>query len=70
MTSIARAHRRRVQTRHARQPAVAALASLEDVERAHVERVLARAGTLEEAAELLGINLTTLWRKRKRWGLA
>jgi NtrC-family two-component system response regulator AlgB len=53
-----------------RRPAVARLESLEDVERAHVERVLAKSGTYEEAAELLGINLTTLWRKRKRWGLS
>jgi DNA-binding NtrC family response regulator len=43
--------------------------SLADVERAHVQRVLAESSTLEEAAERLGINPTTLWRKRKRWGL-
>jgi len=69
MTSIAQAHRRRAQTGHPRQPAVAALTSLQDIECAHVERVLAHADTFEQAAELLGINLTTLWRKRKRWGL-
>jgi len=43
--------------------------SLADLERLHVERVLAGAPTLEEAAARLGINPTTLWRKRKRWGL-
>ena len=43
--------------------------SLRDLERAHVQRVLAEATTLEEAATRLGINTTTLWRKRKRWGL-
>ena len=43
--------------------------SLEDVERAHVERVLAESATLEDAATRLGINPTTLWRKRKRWRL-
>ncbi len=43
--------------------------SLEEVERVHVQRVLAESATLEEAALRLGINLTTLWRKRKRWGL-
>jgi DNA-binding protein Fis len=25
--------------------------------------------TLEEAAEMLGINVATLWRKRRRYGL-
>src|SRR5262249_8372747 len=43
--------------------------SLKEVERLHVERVLAESATLEEAASRLGINPTTLWRKRKRWGL-
>jgi len=43
--------------------------SLEEVERRHVQRVLASSATLEEAAARLGINPTTLWRKRKRWGI-
>ncbi|MBU6375834.1 MAG: sigma 54-interacting transcriptional regulator, partial [Bdellovibrionales bacterium] len=43
--------------------------SLEDLERRHIESVLATAGTLEEAATVLGINLSTLWRKRRRYGL-
>ena len=41
--------------------------SLEDVERRHIERVLAESATLEEAAARLGINVTTLWRKRRRY---
>jgi NtrC-family two-component system response regulator AlgB len=41
--------------------------SLEELERQHIERVLASSGTLEEAATRLGINPTTLWRKRKRY---
>ena len=49
-------------------PADAAL-SLEDIERRHIRQVLAESSTLEEAAARLGINPTTLWRKRKRWGL-
>jgi NtrC-family two-component system response regulator AlgB len=43
--------------------------ALEDVERRHIESVLAESTTLEEAAARLGINVTTLWRKRKRYGI-
>ena len=43
--------------------------SLEATERRVVERALAESATLEEAAARLGINVTTLWRKRKRWKL-
>ena len=43
--------------------------SLEDVARHHIEQVLGESATLEEAAARLGVNVTTLWRKRKRWGL-
>ncbi len=44
-------------------------ASLEEVEREHIGRVLGESATLEEAAEVLGINVTTLWRKRRRYGI-
>jgi NtrC-family two-component system response regulator AlgB len=44
-------------------------ATLEDVEREHIIHVLADSATLEEAAAKLGINVTTLWRKRRRYGL-
>ncbi len=40
----------------------------EEIEREHVLRVLARAATLEDAARILGIDVSTLWRKRKKWG--
>ncbi|MGK5082866.1 sigma-54 dependent transcriptional regulator [Bdellovibrionota bacterium FG-1] len=43
--------------------------SLEDLEKKHIQNVLATASTLEEAAGILGINLSTLWRKRRRYGL-
>ena len=43
--------------------------SLAELERFQVQRVLEESPTLEEAAARLGINPTTLWRKRKRWGL-
>ena len=43
--------------------------SLDDVEREHIARVVANSPTLEDAAHRLGINVTTLWRRRKRYGL-
>ena len=42
-------------------------ASLEEVERDHIVRVLADSLTLEDAAETLGVDVSTLWRKRKRY---
>jgi len=50
-------------------PAKADAESLEILERKHIERVLAESATLEEASARLGINVTTLWRKRKRYGI-
>jgi NtrC-family two-component system response regulator AlgB len=43
--------------------------SLEELKRRHIQQVLADSSTLEEAAARLGINATTLWRQRKRYGL-
>ncbi|MFU8804730.1 MAG: helix-turn-helix domain-containing protein [Bradymonadaceae bacterium] len=43
--------------------------SLEDVEREHIERVLAACdGSQAEAARVLEIGRTTLWRKLSRYG--
>ncbi len=41
--------------------------TLEQVEREHILRVIAKAPTLEEAARILDIESSTLWRKRKRY---
>jgi NtrC-family two-component system response regulator AlgB len=41
--------------------------SREDIEREHILRVLARTSTLEEAAHILDIDASTLWRKRKKY---
>jgi len=58
---------------HPRHPALFAPTKhgtrLEDLEREHIARVLADSPTLERAAAALGINVSTLWRKRKRYNL-
>jgi NtrC-family two-component system response regulator AlgB len=48
-------------------PALGGEHTLDDVEREHIERVVARAKSLEDAARILGIDASTLWRKRKRY---
>ena len=51
-----------------RAPQVGEDCTLEELERRHVLQVLARAPTLEEAARVLGVDASTLWRKRKKYG--
>ncbi len=43
--------------------------TLKQLQLEHIRRVLATTATLEEAAEVLGINPSTLYRKRERYGL-
>jgi NtrC-family two-component system response regulator AlgB len=45
------------------------LLSLEELEKLHIKKVLQFAADLNEAAQLLGIDPATLWRKRKKYGL-
>jgi NtrC-family two-component system response regulator AlgB len=42
--------------------------TLAEIEREHILRVLARSPSNEEAARILGIDTSTLWRKRKQFG--
>jgi NtrC-family two-component system response regulator AlgB len=42
---------------------------LEKIEEEHIRRVLASAKSLQEAAEILGIDQATLWRRRKQYGM-
>ena len=46
---------------------VGADVTLENLEREHILRVLARAPSIEDAARILGIDVSTLYRKRKRY---
>jgi len=48
-------------------PQVGGNFSLDDIEREHVTRVVNRSQTLEDAATILGIDSSTLWRKRKKY---
>ncbi len=43
--------------------------SLEEMEKLHIKRVLQHARDYDEAAQILGIDPATLWRKRKKYGL-
>ena len=43
--------------------------SLDKIEEEHIRRVLASTRSLQEAAELLGIDQATLWRRRKQYGI-
>jgi NtrC-family two-component system response regulator AlgB len=44
-------------------------ASLDTIEETHIRRVLASTKSLQEAADILGIDQATLWRRRKRYNI-
>lgn len=48
---------------------VGSLTSLEKLEEAHLRKILAQTPSLSEAAEILGIDQATLYRKRKKLGI-
>ncbi|HEX9045380.1 MAG TPA: sigma 54-interacting transcriptional regulator, partial [Verrucomicrobiae bacterium] len=50
-------------------PQVGSLVSLEKLEEAHLRKILERSASLTEAADVLGIDQATLYRKRKKIGL-
>jgi len=43
--------------------------SLDKLEETHIRRVLAKSKSLDDAATTLGIDLATLWRRRKKYGI-
>ncbi len=50
-------------------PGIGDRVRLEKIEEEHIRRVLAAAKSLQEAAEVLGIDQATLWRRRKQYGI-
>jgi NtrC-family two-component system response regulator AlgB len=48
---------------------IGAAVTLDQLEAEHIRRILATRATMEEAARVLGIDASTLYRKRKRYGL-
>ena len=45
------------------------LVTIDAIEEQHIRRVLAAVPALEEAAQILGIDYATLWRRRKKYGI-
>jgi len=57
----------RVAAHAAALPALGGAFTLDQIEREHILRVLRQAPTLDDAARILGIDSSTLWRKRKKY---
>jgi transcriptional regulator of acetoin/glycerol metabolism len=61
------------ETVQGQEPVVGGDCTLEQLERAHAEAVIYKCRlngwSLVKASEILGIDNTTLYRKRKRWGI-
>ncbi len=52
-----------------RVPGAGDLVTLDELERAHIQRVLASSRSIDEACRILGMDSVTLWRKRKKYGM-
>jgi NtrC-family two-component system response regulator AlgB len=50
-------------------PVIGDRVSLSVIEELHIRRVVASAASLQEAADILGMDQATLWRKRQKYGL-
>ncbi len=50
-------------------PAIGDRLPLAEIEEQHIRRVIADTGSLQEAADVLGIDQATLWRRRKVYGI-
>ena len=56
-----------IYAQHARLPQFGGNFTIDEIEHRHVQAVLARTTNLDEGARILGIDLSTLWRKRKKY---
>jgi two-component system, NtrC family, response regulator AlgB len=50
-------------------PAIGDMVPLSIIEELHIRRIMAKTSSLQEAAEILGIDQATLWRRRKAYGI-
>jgi len=50
-------------------PGIGDPVSVEKIEELHIRSVLASSKSLQEAAETLGLDQATLWRRRKKYGI-
>jgi NtrC-family two-component system response regulator AlgB len=51
------------------EPAIGDKVPLSTIEELHIRRVMASTSSLQEAADVLGIDQATLWRRRKSYGI-
>jgi NtrC-family two-component system response regulator AlgB len=50
-------------------PAIGDRVPLSTIEELHIRRVMANTSSLQEAADVLGVDQATLWRRRKTYGI-